>query len=100
MDTMNGKSGEKKPGANEELFDVRELVAKDPDLPKRIFEARRANKKQRPGKAPVEKISPQTSNKSSIYIFLTLAVLLILVVVPIVCFIFIRYVLPRGRQEH
>lgn len=94
---MSGKSEDKKPGADEELFDVRDLVAKDPDLPKRIFEARREKKVQRPGKAPVEKATRQTSNKSSIYIFLTLALLLILVVVPIVCFIFIRYVLPRGR---
>lgn len=94
---MSGKSGDKKPEADDELFDVRELVAKDPDLPKRIFEAKRAKKEHRPGRAPVQKTTRKTSNKSSIYIFLTLALLFILIVVPIVCFIFIRYVLPRGR---
>ena len=98
MDTSNGKGAAKKPPRDEEMFDVRDLVAKDPDLPKRVFAPKRPKPPgKRPGKAPAAKATRTTSSKSSIYIFLTLAVLFLVIVVPAVIFIFIRYVLPRGR---
>lgn len=97
METTNGKQGDKKAPGNDEMFDVRDLVAKDPDLPKRVFEPKRKKKGSRHGKAPAGKNTRKTSGNSSIYIFLTLAVLFLLIVVPAVIFIFIRYVLPRGE---
>lgn len=97
METTNGNQGDKQPPENDEMFDVRDLVAKDPDLPKRVFQPKHARKGARPVKQQAAKNTRTTSNKSSIYIFLTLAVLFLVIVVPATIFIFIRYILPRGR---
>jgi hypothetical protein len=78
-----------------EMFDVRELVANDPDLPQGILPARKRSAAKRQRKA--QKPTRSESGKSSVYLFVVLGLLGALIAVPAAIFIFIRYVLPPFR---
>jgi len=92
MSDNNDKSAGK---AKPETFDVRELVANDPDLPQGVLPARKRSAAKRQRNAP--KPTRSESGKSSVYLFVVLGLLGALIAVPAAIFIFIRYVLPPFR---
>ena len=94
MEDKKGKSGGAPRESAEEMFDVRELVANDPDLPKGFSQRKR---KKGPGKAPPPRNTRKTTSKKSIYLFLILGILFTLGVAVGGFFILVRYILPRGR---
>lgn len=79
-----------------ELFDVRDLVANDPDLPGGILPSRkRSASAQRQRNAP--KPTRSSSGKAPVYMFVIYGIIGALIGIPAAIFLFIRYVLPPFR---
>ncbi len=94
---MSDKKEQAKPKAPAELFEVRDLVANDPDFPKNVLPSRKRSRKadrRRPAEKPTRDAD---SGKSSVYLWAFLGILGFLIVIPSFIFILIRYVLPPFR---